>query len=139
MHIFDELAAREITSVDLGFARYSLRIMETLHVDEWAHTDTDAHEICLRCDLDDGPAREFLMHELTHCVLEVVGYTDSQGAAAANQALSLRRAEAVAAILKESGATGSIRTEGRGAADPVADNGTAEGRAKNRRVEITVR
>ena len=75
MHIFDELAAREITSVDLGFARYSLRIMETLHVDEWAHTDTDAHEICLRCDLDDGPAREFLMHELTHCVLEVVGYT----------------------------------------------------------------
>ena len=50
--------------------------------------------------------------------VEVVGYTDSQGAAAANQALSLRRAEAVAAILKESGASGSIRTDGRGAADP---------------------
>lgn len=71
--------------------------------------------------------------------VEVVGYTDSQGAAAANQALSLRRAEAVAAILKESGASGSIRTDGRGAADPVADNGSAEGRAANRRVEITVR
>lgn len=71
--------------------------------------------------------------------VEVVGFTDSQGAAAANQALSLRRAEAVAAILKESGAGGSIRTDGRGAADPVADNGTAEGRARNRRVEITVR
>lgn len=71
--------------------------------------------------------------------VEVVGYTDSQGAAAANQALSLRRAEAVAAILKESGASGSIRIDGRGAADPVADNGTAEGRARNRRVEITVR
>ncbi len=69
----------------------------------------------------------------------VVGFTDSQGAAAANQALSLRRAEAVAAILKESGASGRIRLEGRGAADPVADNATAEGRAKNRRVEITVR
>ena len=71
--------------------------------------------------------------------VEVVGYTDSQGAAAANQALSLRRAEAVAAILKESGVSGSIRTDGRGAADPVADNGSAEGRAANRRVEITVR
>lgn len=71
--------------------------------------------------------------------VEVVGYTDSQGAAAANQALSLRRAEAVAAILKESGVSGSIRIDGRGAADPVADNGTAEGRALNRRVEITVR
>ena len=75
MHIYDRLADENITSVDLGFAVYQLRIMETLHVDEWAHTDTDAHEICLRCDLDDGPAREFLMHELTHCVLEVVGYT----------------------------------------------------------------
>jgi outer membrane protein OmpA-like peptidoglycan-associated protein len=71
--------------------------------------------------------------------VEIVGYTDSQGAAAANQALSQRRAEAVAAILKESGASGTIRTDGRGAADPVADNGTAEGRAANRRVEITVR
>ena len=75
MHIYDLLADENITSVDLGFAVYQLRIMETLHVDEWAHTDTDAHEICLRCDLDDGPAREFLMHELTHCVLEVCGYT----------------------------------------------------------------
>ena len=75
MHIYDRLADENITSVDLGFAAYELRIMEVLHVDEWAHTDTDAHEICLRCDLDDGPAREFLMHELTHCVLEVCGYT----------------------------------------------------------------
>ncbi len=71
--------------------------------------------------------------------VEVVGFTDSQGGAAANQALSKRRAEAVSAILQESGASGAIRTDGRGAADPVADNGTPEGRAKNRRVEITVR
>ena len=71
--------------------------------------------------------------------VQVTGFTDSQGSASGNQALSLRRAEAVAAILKESGASGSIRTEGRGAADPVADNATEEGRAKNRRVEIAVR
>lgn len=80
-----------------------------------------------------------LAMELGNRSVEVVGFTDSQGAAAANLTLSKRRADAVAAILKESGAGGSIRTEGRGAADPVADNGTPEGRAKNRRVEITVR
>jgi outer membrane protein OmpA-like peptidoglycan-associated protein len=71
--------------------------------------------------------------------LRIVGFTDSQGSASANETLSKRRADAVAAILKESGASGSIVTEGRGAADPVADNATAEGRARNRRVEITVR
>jgi outer membrane protein OmpA-like peptidoglycan-associated protein len=80
-----------------------------------------------------------LAMELGGRSVEVVGFTDSQGSASANEALSKRRAEAVAAILKESGASGSIRTDGRGAADPVADNATAEGRARNRRVEITVR
>jgi hypothetical protein len=75
MHIFDQIAALEILHVDLGFSRYRLRVVEQLPDDEWAHTDTDTHEIALRCDLEDGPAREFLMHELTHCVLEVVGYT----------------------------------------------------------------
>ena len=80
-----------------------------------------------------------LAREIGNRSVEVVGHTDSQGAAQANLQLSQRRAEAVAAILKESGATGPIRTVGRGAAEPVADNATAEGRAKNRRVEIIVR
>ena len=71
--------------------------------------------------------------------VQIVGYSDSQGADAANLALSKRRAEAVAAILKESGASGAIQADGRGEADPVADNATSEGRARNRRVEITVR
>ena len=75
VHLFQQLQDLRIETVDVGFARYALRVADDLPVDEWAHTDTDAHEICLRCDLDDGPAREFLMHELTHCVLEVVGYT----------------------------------------------------------------
>ena len=79
-----------------------------------------------------------LAMEIGGRAVQVVGFTDSQGSASANAALSKRRAEAVAAILKESGASGRITTDGRGAADPVADNGTPEGRARNRRVEITV-
>ena len=75
VHLFEEIRQQGITHVDIGFARYALVIRGDLPNDEWAHTDTDLHEIALRSDLSDGQAREFLMHELTHCVLEVVGYT----------------------------------------------------------------
>ena len=69
----------------------------------------------------------------------IVGHTDSQGDADANRALSERRAEAVRRALVEAGVAGSrIEAEGRGASQPVADNATAAGRAKNRRVEIVV-
>lgn len=68
----------------------------------------------------------------------VIGFTDSQGTDAANRTLSKNRAEAVAAILQQAGVSGRITADGRGEADPVADNATVEGRARNRRVEITV-
>lgn len=69
--------------------------------------------------------------------MTVTGYTDSQGNADSNVRLSQARAEAVKAYLVGKGVAASrISTAGKGAADPVADNGTAEGRAKNRRVEI---
>lgn len=69
--------------------------------------------------------------------IRVEGHTDSQGGDAANQALSQRRAEAVRRVLEEAGvAGGRLRATGRGEANPIADNGTAAGRAQNRRVEI---
>jgi outer membrane protein OmpA-like peptidoglycan-associated protein len=69
----------------------------------------------------------------------VEGHTDDEGQAEANQALSRRRAEAVRAALAEGGVAASrMKAAGRGEADPVADNGSAEGRARNRRVEIIV-
>jgi outer membrane protein OmpA-like peptidoglycan-associated protein len=71
--------------------------------------------------------------------LRVEAHTDDQGSDAANQALSQRRAEAVKKALADSGIAASrITAVGRGEAAPVADNTTAEGRARNRRVEITV-
>lgn len=71
--------------------------------------------------------------------VEIVGHTDSQGEADANRALSKRRADAVKAALVEAGvARGKVRADGRGEDAPVADNLSAAGRAKNRRVEIRV-
>jgi len=72
-------------------------------------------------------------------VIIAVGHTDSVGSDAYNQKLSVRRAEAVKAYLVSKGIEKNrVYTEGKGEKQPVADNRTAEGRAKNRRVEIEV-
>jgi OOP family OmpA-OmpF porin len=74
--------------------------------------------------------------------LEVVigiGHADSIGSDAYNQKLSVRRAESVKAYMVSKGIEPNrIYTEGKGEKQPVADNKTREGRAKNRRVEIEV-
>jgi outer membrane protein OmpA-like peptidoglycan-associated protein len=68
----------------------------------------------------------------------VVGHTDSRGRDAYNQALSERRAASVKDYLVAGGfPAGQIGTVGMGETQPVADNDTDEGRAKNRRVVIT--
>jgi outer membrane protein OmpA-like peptidoglycan-associated protein len=71
--------------------------------------------------------------------LRIEAHTDDQGSDAANLALSQRRADAVKKALVGSGIAASrISAVGRGEAAPVADNASADGRARNRRVEITV-
>jgi OOP family OmpA-OmpF porin len=72
-------------------------------------------------------------------VIIAVGHTDSVGSDAYNQKLSVARAESVKAYLVSKGIEKNrVYTEGKGEKQPVADNKTAEGRAKNRRVEIEV-
>jgi OmpA-OmpF porin, OOP family len=72
-------------------------------------------------------------------VIIAIGHTDSIGSNAYNQKLSLRRAAAVRDYLISKGIEASrIYTEGKGETQPIADNKTKEGRAKNRRVEIEV-
>lgn len=72
-------------------------------------------------------------------VIIAVGHTDSVGNDAYNQKLSVKRAESVKSYLESKGIEKNrIYTEGKGEKQPVADNKTSEGRAKNRRVEIEV-
>ncbi|RYE79235.1 MAG: OmpA family protein, partial [Oxalobacteraceae bacterium] len=72
-------------------------------------------------------------------VIIAVGHTDSVGTDEYNQKLSVRRAEAVKSYLQGKGVESTrIYTEGKGEKQPVADNNSAAGRAKNRRVEIEV-
>jgi len=72
--------------------------------------------------------------------VEIVGHTDSSGSDAYNQALSERRAESARAYLQAAGVSSSrLLASGRGEGSPIADNDTREGRAANRRVELTAR
>lgn len=72
--------------------------------------------------------------------LTIEGHTDSTGSAARNKTLSESRAEAVASVLKTDDklSQASIETKGLGAEQPLKNNQTKEGRAENRRVEITI-
>lgn len=71
--------------------------------------------------------------------ITVRGYTDNTGSAAYNQRLSQDRANSVASYLSRSGVPASrIQAIGYGMSNPVASNATPEGRAQNRRVEISI-
>ena len=68
---------------------------------------------------------------------EVQGHTDNQGSDKINDPLSQQRAEAVVKALEGMGVDGfNLRAVGKGSHEPIADNGSDEGRAKNRRVEF---
>ena len=78
-------------------------------------------------------------NEINLEVIIAVGHTDSVGTDAYNDKLSVRRAESIKTYLTSKGLEANrVYTEGKGKRQPVADNKTAEGRAKNRRVEIEV-
>ena len=79
------------------------------------------------------------LKKFNQSLVDVLGHTDSTGTAAANQALSQKRAESVARQLRAKGVSAArVATRGYAASHPISDNVTEAGRALNRRVEIKV-
>ncbi|HZX59488.1 MAG TPA: OmpA family protein, partial [Mucilaginibacter sp.] len=69
----------------------------------------------------------------------IIGHTDNSGTPDHNVDLSLRRAVSVKEYLTSVGIDASrLNTQGKGETEPVVDNGTPDGRAQNRRVEIVI-
>ena len=86
-----------------------------------------------------GWALKNVMARYPEITVTVTGHTDNVGKPASNQALSQRRADNIKAMLVGKGIDESrIRAIGRGDKEPIASNQTKEGRAKNRRIEITI-
>lgn len=76
------------------------------------------------------------LQKIPESTLVIVGHTDSSGSADYNQQLSLRRAQIIVDYMVSKGIPADrIKAIGRGEAEPIADNGTPEGRARNRRIE----
>jgi OOP family OmpA-OmpF porin len=77
------------------------------------------------------------LRKLNNRKVDIIGHTDSAGLRATNQGLSQARAEAVKAYLASHGINGDLLTaSGQGPDRPIASNDTAEGRARNRRIEF---
>ncbi len=71
--------------------------------------------------------------------IRITGHPDSWGDAALNQALSEQRAQAVRGYLVDAGVEKArLDAEGKGSAEPVADNATTWGRSRNRRIELSL-
>ncbi len=81
-----------------------------------------------------------VLKEYDKTAIEVAGYTDSTGSFEYNQSLSERRARSVADYMAGQGIFRSrLNTFGMGPRNPIASNDTPQGRAQNRRVELTIR
>lgn len=112
------------------------RLIVTLPQDILFDVDSSTVQPGLRGDLLSVASN---LRSYPDSTVQVVGHTDNTGAATYNQRLSERRANAVADVLMEGGVSrGRMQTFGRGENQPVADNLTEAGKARNRRVEIVI-
>ena len=112
------------------------RLIVTLPQDILFDVDSTVVRSGLRSDL--GVLADSV-RSYPNSTIQIVGHTDSDGAAGYNQQLSERRAGSVANVLIGNGVSPNrVQTFGRGEDQPVASNLTPQGKAQNRRVEIVI-
>jgi outer membrane protein OmpA-like peptidoglycan-associated protein len=133
-------SVHDVKSKIIDKVDYSTQRTEVVAKGEWnINFATNSAEI-LPSSLADLESITNLLNQAEDTRLTVIGHTDSSGNPAINEPLSRSRAESVVAYLKKKGIP-SARfqfVDGKGDAEPLGENMTAQGRAKNRRVTITV-
>lgn len=121
---------------NVGITNTGQELIVTMPQDILFATDSAALTGSLQSDLY---AMASNLNRYPNSTINVIGHTDNTGDATYNQALSQRRAQAVASVLINSGVSASrIRSIGRGEDQPIASNLTPDGRQQNRRVEIVI-
>jgi OmpA-OmpF porin, OOP family len=132
-----------ITNIDAGTTYttdYSKKATNVMASGEW-RINFDVGRATIRPEAKDVLDQIYnLLIQAEDSKLELVGHTDNSGTQDANYALSTARAESVKNFLIQKGipATRFQKTDGKGQDEPVADNSTPAGKAKNRRVVIAL-
>jgi len=146
---YQKLASDASANATTGDARYTTRTYQKLVSAASSEARACGNSTTLNVNFQSGSAIltggssseisrvSGMMSSDASMTARIVGHTDSQGGADANQTLSRNRAKAVYDALVAAGVDASrLSYEGRGEASPIADNNTASGRATNRRVEL---
>lgn len=128
---------RDVNNPNIGIVNTGNELVVTLP--EAITFATDSATVSIQTQRDISAVANNLL-QYPNSTIVVTGHTDSTGTAAHNQDLSQRRAQSVANVLTANGVPAyRISTVGRASTQPIASNVTVEGRAQNRRVEITIR
>ena len=127
----------ELSGTGVGVARQGDNLILRMPSDVTFATNQSSIDSRFLATLDDV-AR--VLQQYDQSMVDVIGHTDSSGGDAINQPLSERRASSVAGYLIDRGILRErLYVAGVSSRNPIADNGTPQGRAQNRRVEILIR
>ncbi len=130
----------DIESTAADKADYSAQATEVMASGEWRINFNTGSDQILNNSTSELEKIYNLLIQAENTKLTIVGHTDNVGNANSNLELSKKRAESVVDYLRKKGIPLSRfqLIDGKGSNEPTADNGTAEGKAKNRRVVITL-
>lgn len=131
---------KDISAGEAYASDYSKKATTVLASGEW-HITFETGRAALRPEAKDIAEQIYnLLIQAENSKVEIVGHTDNTGTRDGNYSLSQARAEAVKSYLMQKGIPGTRfqKIDGRGQDEPVGENSTAAGRAKNRRVIVTL-